>query len=278
MKRGRELGMFSLEEAQGRSYQCMQVCDEREWRKGTPFQWCPVMTRGHGHKLKRESPSEDKKTSFYCEGGQIQEQVPQRSWVISSCGDTENPNRHSPGLPFQVTLLEQDWPTWSRGPFQPKGLCEKKQQTPTEKKLRLHSAAGRLEPKPALRLVHRYTQPSPLCVATNSPTTLKLIHLCWWHWRCERRYCCKQRHSMVTCTVLFRTWENTLHTHFVGGVINCSGLAHRVTKCSVGEGNKQPKEKETGLFKELKWGLEGWSQQLPEELCFWESAIQSFLA
>jgi len=48
------------------------------------------------------------------------------------------------------------------------------------------------------------------------------------------------------------TQQNTLHTHFVEEVINCSGLAHRVTQCSVWEGNKQPKEKETALFKELK--------------------------
>lgn len=39
-----------------------------------------------------------------------------------------------------------------------------------------------------------------------------------------------------------------------------------MTTCLVGEGKKQPKEKETALFREIKWGLKGWSQQLPEEL------------
>lgn len=55
-------------------------------------------------------------------------------------------------------------------------------------------------------------------MAANSPTnSLKLIHPCWWHWRWEIRYCCKQCHSMVIYPVLFRTLKKHPATHFVGG-------------------------------------------------------------
>lgn len=56
---------------------------------------------------------------------------------------------------------------------------------------------------------------------------------------------------MVTCTVLFKTLKNTLQL-ILWEVINCSGLALKSDMCLVGEGNKQPKEKETALFTELK--------------------------
>lgn len=75
------------------------IPDERELRTQDSFHRCQMMTRGSEHKVKCDSPSEDKKIPFYCEGGKIQEEVAHRSQVVSSCGDTENPNRHSPGLP-----------------------------------------------------------------------------------------------------------------------------------------------------------------------------------
>lgn len=43
------------------------------------FQQYSLTTSGSGHKLKHKSLSENNTPPFYCEGGQIQEQVAQRS-------------------------------------------------------------------------------------------------------------------------------------------------------------------------------------------------------
>lgn len=82
-------------------------------------------------------------------------------------------------------------------------------------------------------------------VAANSPT-LKLINLCWWHWRCEIRYCCKQCHTIVTCTVLFRTLKNTLQL-ILWEVINFSGLVLKSNNVLSG-GRKQTAQGERDSF------------------------------
>jgi len=57
------------------------------------------MTRGNGHKLKQEVPSEHQGTLFHCKGNLALSRVAQGGCADSVLGDTQKMLGHSPGQP-----------------------------------------------------------------------------------------------------------------------------------------------------------------------------------
>lgn len=141
-----------------------------EERDPDSLQWCPVMTRGTGHKLKCAGPSEDTNPPFTVGVARFR---------------TGFPEKLSPAVMilkthiamvlvclFQVILLKHEWTRWSRGPFQPKLFREKKtKQTPTEKERQFTVRQGGWNPNLLSCLCDPLWQQTLL-------QTLKLIHLC----------------------------------------------------------------------------------------------------
>lgn len=139
---------------QGQSCQFVQVCDEREWRKG-PRLSSVVPSDDEGHWAQTEMcwSTWRHKPTFYCECCQIQTRFPGEAESSPAVMTLKTHMATVLVCLFQVILQKQEWTRWSRGPFQPKWFHKKKTKHQQKKKMQVHSSAGRLESKSTLMFV-----------------------------------------------------------------------------------------------------------------------------
>ena len=102
----KDLGLFSLEKAQGESHQCVQIPEGRVQRKWGQALFSGVQDKRQWAQTETQQvPAEYKQNIFYCEGDQTLEE---RGCEISVVGDLQKSYGCGPG---QVAL---GVPAWTR--------------------------------------------------------------------------------------------------------------------------------------------------------------------